>query len=152
MKSGRILLEASPIHLDLGKVKEDLLSVSFSLAWTFLTFRLKFIPSDSWCTRDTRSPCVELVPIVSSILYSLQINLNSKLNILSHSFFSKKRYSRVSSRLCSHRYLPQTVGEDWEVSATLFWRIRHKPCHNFTRNSPRFTGSYRFEWRGDWKV
>jgi len=27
LKSGRILLEASPIHLDLGKVKEDLLSI-----------------------------------------------------------------------------------------------------------------------------
>lgn len=30
LKSGRILLEASPIHLDLAKVKEDLLSVSYS--------------------------------------------------------------------------------------------------------------------------
>lgn len=27
-KSGRVLLEASPVHLDLAKVKEDLLSVS----------------------------------------------------------------------------------------------------------------------------
>jgi solute carrier family 30 (zinc transporter), member 1 len=30
LKSGRILLEASPIHLNLAKVKEDLLSVCFS--------------------------------------------------------------------------------------------------------------------------
>jgi len=32
LKSGRILLEASPIHLDLGKVKEDLLSIPDVLA------------------------------------------------------------------------------------------------------------------------
>lgn len=29
LKSGRILLEASPIHLDLAKVKEDLLTVCY---------------------------------------------------------------------------------------------------------------------------
>ena len=38
LKSGRILLEASPIHLDLAKVKEDLLSVIFFLRRLFLVY------------------------------------------------------------------------------------------------------------------
>ena len=45
LKSGRILLEASPIHLDLGKVKEDLLSVCFSLLRE--VYVIKFKPTDS---------------------------------------------------------------------------------------------------------
>ena len=85
LKSGRILLEASPNHLDLGKVKEDLLSVSFFFScMKFYSTCLKLKPPDSWCTCDTWSPCLEPVPIVSTV--RCKITFIHYLNILSHPF------------------------------------------------------------------
>ena len=67
IKSSRILLEAAPLHLDLEKVKKDLLAVRL------YAMNLNPLPQsihiESLCSRSPRFACLASLPIVWFLCY-----------------------------------------------------------------------------------